>query len=115
LYERVEGIPARRFEFDPSFFKINTPFARSCVNKDNSVRGVNCLASPPKKRQKKRETGPVNVDVSKNMYILAGKTILFQGYSSVLGKSLFFFHMDFYLANLLEGVRLRFRFIKKIF
>jgi hypothetical protein len=112
LYERVEGIPARRFEFDPNFFKINTPFVRSCVNENNSFHDVKCLASPPRKRQKKRENGLVNSDVSKNMYILVGKPIIFQGYSPILEKCPFFFRMDAYIVKLLGSWRIRFRSIK---
>jgi hypothetical protein len=115
LYERLEGIAARRFEFDHSFFEINTPFVRSCVNKDNSVHHVNCLASPPRKRQKKRENEPINIDVSKNMYILVGKPLSFQRYSSVLEKCPVFFHVDTYLFKLLVRWKPRFRFIINIF
>jgi hypothetical protein len=84
IYERVEGIPARRFAFD-SLFDIKTPFVRSlCVSKDNSVHEINCPASPPRKRRKKRKHGPVNADmkdVSKNIYALVGETRPLQGYS----------------------------------
>lgn len=73
IYERIEGIPARRFAFDSSLFQINTPFVRTCFKKDSSVHEVNCLASPPRKRRKKTENGPVNIkikDVSKsNIYV----------------------------------------------
>lgn len=61
IYERFEGIPAR-FAFDSNLFEINTPF-KLCFKKDNSVHEVNCLASPPRKRRKKTENGPVNMDM----------------------------------------------------
>jgi hypothetical protein len=63
IYERIEGIPARRFAFDSSLFEINTPFVRLCFKKDNSVHEVNSLATPPRKRRKRTENGPVNVDI----------------------------------------------------
>jgi hypothetical protein len=107
MYERVEGIPARRFAFDTSLFEINTPFVRSCFNKDNAVHEVNCLDSPLRKRRKTPENGPVNVDikdVSKNIYVLVGKTVPFAALFIISIRKtpfFFFFGMYTYLVQLL--------------
>jgi hypothetical protein len=118
IYERVEGIPARRFAFDSSLFEINTPFVRSCFNKDNSVHEENCVASPLRKRRNPPQNGAVNIDikdVSKNIYMYwPVKPYLLQGYLSVLGKLPFFCGMDTYLVQFLENLRVRFKFIIKI-
>lgn len=64
VYETVQGIPNKRFTFDSSLFQINTPFVRSlCIDKSNSVPEINCSASPPRKRRKKRRNGTETGDI----------------------------------------------------
>ncbi|PNF36475.1 hypothetical protein B7P43_G15868 [Cryptotermes secundus] len=78
IYERIDGIPARRFVFDSSLFQINTPFVRTCFRKDSSVHEVNCLASPPRKRRKKTENGPVNIKMKDAVYVKKHAAVLIE-------------------------------------